>query len=531
MVRDKMTPLQFYGEYIRGLPEQFHTKNRHVMSSENIRKAVKDMQNLCVNAKNAQRQGCEGVKNMFLGGMKDGESWGLRKWLSGNGGALMICNDAECILHAVQKLDRSDDATIKLAKRMRPLARSSLTRLTEDVPKSYQEQSTAHPFLPFFHRLESALRGISNFDPEDDDVICIDDDDEVEILKSAPPKPRPKKPAASTSTATTEVTIDDAGVFGVAVDEKIKDGTRNSSNPKPASQKPQTDPGSLDVGKLDVDLFNVGESDPGDGLMATVNDTDGDSEYMKALLRSLNDEPDDDDDVMNINFDEIDRRTSMLTGTETEGIFDLSLSLDRIAYYFESHQRDLVRPPLSQVSADDFLDLEGPYAGVLRLFSTLLKEQDAVDLLVDPINVQLLDQDLEKPSYMSIIRHPICFRDIVTALVVHFDSVEMTVVGNSGSLETKSLSNWNMWRGNDILMAVDLVFLNTLAYAKAIEGSKTETRSRINKMRKMLWTGIKDIIERLSPSSDEEAKKRLNPTRRSESSGFVVHKLAKAKDE
>jgi hypothetical protein len=81
-----------------------------------------------------------------------------------------------------------------------------------------------------------------------------------------------------------------------------------------------------------------------------------------------------------------------------------------------------------------------------------------------------------------------------------------------------------MWRGNDLVMAIDLVFLNTLAYDKAREGSKTSIRSRVNKLRKTLWTGVRDIIESYSPASDAETKKKLQPTRRSEGSSFVVHK-------
>ena len=73
------------------------------------------------------------------------------------------------------------------------MAKQALGRLKSDVPPSYQEVSTAHPYLPFFHRLESALKGMANFDPEDDDVICIDDDDEIEEAKT---KAKAKKPQA-----------------------------------------------------------------------------------------------------------------------------------------------------------------------------------------------------------------------------------------------------------------------------------------------------------------------------------------------
>merc|ERR1740124_904423 len=142
-----------------------------------------EIKKLCSDSKRVEYQGCEVMKNTFLGGMKDGESWGLRKWLSKHGGALHICNDLECILRSCQDLERSLETTRKLGERLRPLAQQALERLRNDVPASYQEHSTAHPYLPFFHRLESALKGMANFDPEDDDVICIDDDDEIEEVK------------------------------------------------------------------------------------------------------------------------------------------------------------------------------------------------------------------------------------------------------------------------------------------------------------------------------------------------------------
>jgi hypothetical protein len=560
MLRDKMTPIQFYAEYIERLPERFHRKNRNVMSPETLKEATAEIQKLCTSAKSVQRQGCETVKNTFLGGMKDGESWGLRKWLSKHGGALMICNDSECILHAVQKLQRSDDATIKLARQMRPLAKASLTRLMKDVPESYQEQSSAHPFLPFFHRLEAALRGLSNFDPEDDDVICIDDDDEVEVLKAAPPSAGPKKchssldntqngasgAVAAGKRKAVDITIDDdddnigkadgnrgKSANGGSTHGASKKQTNEALNSKPSAKKrAKTASAGTPGGFDDADPYNIDTAV--NGLMATVADVDADSDYMKALLRSLNDETDDDDDVMNINFDEIDRRTSIMEGgNNVEGIFDLPASLDRMAFYFESDQQDLVRPTnLSHaVGSDSFWTQSAPYAEVLRIFSNLLSDQDAIDYLLDPVDLPSLENDPAKDSYMSIVKHPLCFRDIVVALVAHFDAAEMTVVGNSGNLETPTLSSWNMWRGDDLLMAIDLVFLNALAYDKATEGTKTNMRSRINRLRKSLWTGIRDIIEQFSPGSDAETKKKLHPTRRSESSGFVVHKLAKSKEE
>ena len=197
--RDNMTPRQFFSRYLAPLVERFHRRNMQIMEADVLTKATQEIQKLCNDAQNVQYQGCEAMKNAFLGGMKDGESWGLRKWLSTHGGALHICNDLECILHACQKLDRSAETTIKLSERLRPLAKQALDRLKNDVPASYREISTAHPYLPFYHRLESALKGMASFDPEDDDVICIDDEDEIEEVKAKAKAPKPeKRPAVDT---------------------------------------------------------------------------------------------------------------------------------------------------------------------------------------------------------------------------------------------------------------------------------------------------------------------------------------------
>lgn len=181
----KRSTKQFFTRYLAPLPNRFFSRNRNLMEPSALEMATAELQKLVTNAKKVQKQGCEIMKNTFLGGMKDGESWGLRKWLSKQGGALHICNDLECILRSCQDLDRSLWTTKRLSDRLRPFAKHSLSRLRSDVPSSYQEISTAHPYLPFFHRLEAALRSMGNFDPEDDDVICIDDDDEIAEAQEA----------------------------------------------------------------------------------------------------------------------------------------------------------------------------------------------------------------------------------------------------------------------------------------------------------------------------------------------------------
>jgi hypothetical protein len=88
------------------------------------------------------------------------------------------------VLRTIKALKKEEKTTIKLAELLRPIASQAHDRLKKDVPQAYQEQSTAHPYLPFFHRLEACLKQMANYDPEDDDVILLDsDDDEVEDVK------------------------------------------------------------------------------------------------------------------------------------------------------------------------------------------------------------------------------------------------------------------------------------------------------------------------------------------------------------
>eukprot|EP00551_Chaetoceros_affinis_P007321 CAMPEP_0203676458 /NCGR_PEP_ID=MMETSP0090-20130426/24598_1 /ASSEMBLY_ACC=CAM_ASM_001088 /TAXON_ID=426623 /ORGANISM="Chaetoceros affinis, Strain CCMP159" /LENGTH=708 /DNA_ID=CAMNT_0050543009 /DNA_START=74 /DNA_END=2197 /DNA_ORIENTATION=- len=190
---------EFYKTYFEPLTVRFWNRNKNIMPHKELQDSYDGIKSLLRDVKKAEQKGnFEGMKNSFLGGMRDGESWGLRKWLSKNGGALKICNDIELIWGGLRDLNREEATTKELARILRPKAKHALKRLQDGVPKAYQEISTAHPYLPFFHRLECALKGLSEFDPEDDDVICIDDsdsdDDEIQEIKVV------KKPAKKSNT-------------------------------------------------------------------------------------------------------------------------------------------------------------------------------------------------------------------------------------------------------------------------------------------------------------------------------------------
>jgi len=563
------------------------------MNNDNISAAVKELQTLCANAKEVESQGCEVVKNTFLGGMKDGESWGLRKWLSKQGGALHICNDTECLSTSCQKLDRELDSTRKLAERLRPLAASALKKLKSEIPSSYQEQSSAHPYLPFFHRLECALRGMANFDPEDDDVICIIDDDEVEELKAkskasstAPQSSNNKRKksrnnkASAVSASSGSSSLSNSGgsssndnknssskksngaSSSSSSSSKSKSSSSSSSKRKAAETFVQDDDDYVDDDDDDdsdievlerkprakrsnisrntnADTINANSTTAATTNTSTTNDdsvndyglatddTGDDSDIMQQLLKTLDD--DNNDDTMN--FDQFEQQSdsdddgiNRASNISKIGAYDLADGLDSLASLFDSKLHDKVRP--DDIEKESFWDDSYRYASALRLFSEILREPDCTSLFLETVDEDELIQEGKLP-YNEIVKHPLCFRDIVSALLQDFNAVDNSIEGSNGVLPVvTTLHDWNMWKGMELLQAIDLVFLNALAYGKANDGagSKSNDRSRTNKLRKLLWAGIKEVIDGSLASCDAEERRRCTPTRRGESSGFVVRK-------
>mmetsp|Transcript_39341 Transcript_39341/g.44956 ORF Transcript_39341/g.44956 Transcript_39341/m.44956 type:complete len:843 (+) Transcript_39341:127-2655(+) len=550
MFRDTMTSRQFYINYISNLPERFYRKNRRTMDNENITVAVKELQTLCANAKAVESQGCEVVKNTFLGGMKDGESWGLRKWLSKHGGALHICNDTECLSNSCQKLDRDLDSTKKIAERLRPLAENALKKLKSEIPSSYQEQSSAHPYLPFFHRLECALRGMANFDPEDDDVICIVDDDEVEVLKAkasaaaaAPSckrkadadnksKKRKKKTGGSSSTSSLKRKAPELLEPLIVQDDDGDDDDADSDiqimeRKNPAKLRQEEDVTTLHTNKTNT---TDDHDDPNDNDYNLETDTGDDSDIMKELLKTLDDNDDDP-----INFDEFEQQgdndddddddAHVTSNINSINAFDLADGIDSVATLFDSNQHDKVRPSDIVGEEESFWDDNYRYASALRLFSEILRSSDCTSLFLESVDEDELIQEGKLP-YTEIVKHPLCFRDIVSALLQDFNAADNSIECSNGMLPFgTTLSDWNMWKGMELLQAIDLVLLNSLAYGKANDGvGKSTIRSRTNKLRKVLWAGIKQVIDDHMTSADAEERRLCTPTRRGESSGFVVRK-------
>jgi hypothetical protein len=187
--------------------------------------------------------------------------------------------------------------------------------------------------------------------------------------------------------------------------------------------------------------------------------------------------------------------------------------LEKIAHAAELHQHRTLRP--NGVTFEEHFWDEGPqYACAVRLLITTLESRDAASF-VEPID----DQDLlavGRSAFSSVVKHPICLRDIVCSLVSPASGCPL----GDGRLPTKSLSSWNMWRGMDFLQALDLVLLNNLAYNGK---DKTKDRSTTNKFRRALWEGITNVIT-AHVGSDVEKRRQYTPTRRGETSGFVVRK-------
>jgi hypothetical protein len=174
--RPALTVTEFFEKCIAPLPDKFAKKYKKIMDHKTLEVAKQELIKL-TQAAQRQRSSCEKMKRTFLGGLNEGASYGLRKWMSNHGGALEICNDCEIILQTLHgTLEQSSSSTLEAMKQMaaqiRPMAKTALERLQKDVPASHQRISTAHPHLPFFHRLQAALQNLSTFDPADDDVVA-----------------------------------------------------------------------------------------------------------------------------------------------------------------------------------------------------------------------------------------------------------------------------------------------------------------------------------------------------------------------
>ena len=510
--RRYMSPKEFHQTYIENLPQTFYGKNQFTMELSVLNEAVDALKKLRVDALNSSSQGCEAVKNSFLGGMKEGESWGLRKWLSKHGNALPVCTDIECIIGACKELDKNAETTRKLADKLRPMAQKTLDRLKREVPPAYQERSTAHPFLPFFHRLEAALRAMADFKPGEEEVICLDDSDD-EVVEVKPEKlPNGRTTTQTRKALHVELSTPDS--------KKLK--ADNDVHRVPTQRFNQTM--TIGGGKSQDDSSSSGDSENGSIVEIIGALTGGSDGINDSFFQSIDaiDLPGL-DDMINLPTRQDSRSgvlwpyVSRLLTSERTTADAMAYSMDRLVAVFDSGRQHVVRP---RCINGGFWDGQ-QYADALRLFARMLRHEDGALFTKAKDDVFLLAGG---PALTKVLNHSVDFAAIASSLVRSVGGPpESWPICGEGRLPDSSLSVWNMWNGNHLLQAIDLVLLNALAYGKAVGDGRSPFRSKTNGLRKMLWDGIKNILD-VSIGHDTERRKQCTPTRRSETSGFVVTK-------
>ena len=551
-----MTPRQFHNTYVVPLPRRFERSNQSIMARENLNPAKVQLQQLVKESAQAIPQGCDHVKNAFLGGMRENESWGLRKWLSKHGGAGSICNDLEEVMRMVKKMKKEDTKTKRLTEMLRPIARRAHERLKKDVPQAYQEQSSAHPYLPFFHRLEACLKQMATYDPEDDDVICLDDsddEDDVEVVVNNAKSPMKsssnaavKESAANTTPVKRRNDYDDFA-NGTLPDESCVKRSKPGENMKMSPMKKAApeiicldDSSDEEEEEDDETNTKVGARSANSTIPQPLAEAKMPSEAVEppkaekwrcpdcTYLNSASstkcvmcqDESSDGADEL-ANFlggdsflggpghsysDQMSQTTSALQSADARELEYIAQHISlggKLPHQAQRNQNDQVW------GAPD------KFPRLLGLFRTII-QHPLSHRFVEPVNEGRLFI-MGMPSYTSIVRHPICFHAIVQALSRSEDAVSYprleTRLAN-GELGIEGLRDWNMWNGLHLIEAIDLVFLNSLAYY----GNDTQKRSETESLRKILWDGVNLILNGLQPHERSDHF----PNRRSENSSFVI---------
>jgi len=603
-----MTPRQFFLTYVAPLPKRFERTNEIIMAKNQLRDAKKNLDQLVKDANDAIPQGCEQVKNAFLGGMRENESWGLRKWLSKHGGAGSICNDLEEIMRVVKSLKREEETTIRMAEMVRPIAGQAHDRLKKDVPQAYQEQSSAHPYLPFFHRLEACLNQLATYNPEEDDVICLDDsddddDDDVNVIEtvsnaacaihSSPVKKSKSSPSKGSSTTRSKRSNskreEGGGDTATSIwdemhahNERMKrakqdtnsstsrddalanfyfgnhDSQRESSNNNANSGADDGD-SYIEVLEIDDDgnfapapaAGHASQATPAEAATITTaqghsrassiagngkwrcpscsflneefdskctmcfDDDSTEAELAKFLRGSAFDGSSDFGDISNHSFgqgndslrdDGGDQAWKALRATDTR-------ELDSLAEHI-SEGRSL--PKEAHKNVDEFWGATHNFPQLLRLFRQIILHP-ASQRFLEPVNENHL-MIMGLPPFNSVVKHPLCFHAIVTALSKSEDALKchhLVMRLSNGQLNVVGLQHWNMWNGTHLIEAIDLVFLNALAYNGSEESQeKIETEE----LRKILWDGVNSMLKSLKP---HERRQHL-PHKRTPTNDFVT---------
>lgn len=449
---------RFYQVYIHNLPVQFSIKYPRLCttSAGETTACLTDLESLRADA--ARQTTPDAVKASFLGGMKDGESWGLRKWLARHGGGLGVCTDLECVLARWRAMyGNADDPTAeRLGRWVRPVAKHVLNQLQTEIPSSYQKHSTAHPYLPYFHRLEAALKNMARYG-EKEEVICLDSDDDEDDVVEVVEAPRQKKRPAEDSKPPARARPHPRSTTAAA----------NTTSPLLQHPPPQHDSAS-----------SSGESVAGEEI-------------------------------------EVVQRTAPwpLPLLDVRHSHDAALHLGQQVYDLARRWENnhCIRPPC--VQASPFWTHH--FSAALRLFADLLTQHPHASMhFMDTVQDDACIQHGHEVPFSHSIKHPIGWSDIGASLL-----------DEKGILRRdRTLDHWNMYNAKELLQAIDLVMLNHLAYAKVHISNDASSTSRCraltNPLRKLLWNGIQGILHQ-----NKNADKRDTPTRRTETSGFVIYKI------
>jgi len=390
------------------------------------------------------------------------------------------------------------------------------------VPSAYQEISSAHPYLPFFHRLESALKSLANFDPDDDDVVIIDDEEEIQACKEKSSQKREITEVLDCEDAPAEKR------------RKPEPQLQQNNNEWNNGYQTNTDP------LLFIAQCNKQEEDLSDCEVICVTNSDLNEIPQNQQRDTLTSTAQQSNNSTNNNPDWRCTYCTFMNGFDTAKC--RNCTSDRNALHQKSKSTnatnkqelkqdesdcrpgDILAGVLDSMAADyeqgcgyrpDFMhyfqtemfwNRPANYAHALRLLGALLREPSSA-FLIEPF-AQNSSEEVAK----SIV-NPICFRDIVNALVGNEASLpSRNIKGAMRRGQLKVSLNWNMFYGRDFLEAIDLVILNGLVCYGRDKG--TYVRTCLTKLRKALWDDI-----------NSKVRDRSNmPTKRSEKSGFVVRR-------
>ena len=390
---------------------------------------------------------------------------------------------------------RESPRTVRLGKIVRKITTHALTRLHEDIPKAYQEVSSAHPYLPFFHRLESVLQGLSWFDPEDDDVICLDSDEvEKEKLKQV----ERKKSSAERmlhnnsgqdvhhvyqpSAAEDIVNIDDEDDSS---NTPISTSTYTNNKTSKLTNTEGSTTASACTTEQNANVAHIGQWSC--SICTFVNEQETDRCVICDKERPFSN-GNDASSASKINGNTINGTLEAENSKYSDGNNGLRLERAR------KTSEDFV----SRIEVLDFGD---------RSSSASYWDQSwevVMNLVCRTIRAQYSSWILEfDENQVNVVRHPLCLRDIVDALT--------NIRGHGRLVRTKL--NWSVYNMEQLLEAVDLVMINALVTNGP---AKTNLYNDVRHIRQYFWQFLRDHAKKRDGVGD------ILPTKRSERSKFVL---------